>query len=467
MTNDPVNTERGQSILVVDDDASVRRVLTALLEQGGYEVRGVGSGEEALAALDAGCFDLVISDLRMRGMDGMALLGAVVTRHPGLPVMMLTAHGTVPLAVAAMRSGAADFLLKPFDREEILFVVDKALRASKTNRDAPPLPALHGGGIIGRAPALLEVLQVIRRAATGTATVLIRGESGTGKELAARALHDASPRRDGPFVSLHCAALPESLLESELFGYEKGAFTGAVARKPGRVELADGGTLFLDEIGDIPPGTQVKLLRVLQERTFERLGSTRTEKVDVRFVAATHRDLESMAAEGTFREDLFYRLNVVPVWMPPLRERREDIDTLVRHFCSTLARANGRASMAITEEAVALLRTEPWRGNVRELANFVERLVVLSPSDTIDAEHTARELARVPVAKRAPLGALEAGAHSGASPLAALEARRRDGEREEILNALTRAADNRALASRLLGVSRRTLYNKLREHGLS
>jgi two-component system response regulator AtoC len=305
-----------------------------------------------------------------------------------------------------------------------------------------------------------EVLSIVDRVAPSNSTILVRGESGTGKELVARALHQKSPRRAHPFVALHCAALPDNLLESELFGYEKGAFTGAVARKPGRIELAHEGTLFLDEIGDISPSTQVKLLRVLQEREFERLGATQTVKVDVRFVAATHRDLEAMVAAGTFREDLFYRLSVVPLFIPPLRERPSDIAALARHFAHVHAAAH-HVAVTIGQDAVDRLAVLPWPGNVRQLQNFIERLVVLAEAPLIGAADIDRELAR-----ESGLGRPRSS--SEPSPDAAsLDARRREAEKEAIQAALRRAGDNRTVAARLLGVSRRTLYNKLEEYGLS
>jgi two-component system response regulator AtoC len=303
-----------------------------------------------------------------------------------------------------------------------------------------------------------------QRAARGTATVLIRGESGTGKELVARALHEGSPRRAGPFVKLHCAALPDSLLESELFGYEKGAFTGASTRKPGRIELADGGTLFLDEIGEIPLGMQVKLLRVIQEREFERLGGHDTIHVDVRFLAATHRDLEALVARGQFREDLFYRLNVVPLRLPPLRDRAGDVALLARHFCAAHARANHRPDLALADDVVRLLAAQPWPGNVRQLENFIERLVVLTEGPSISTDDVLRELA-AELPRAATDGAADAGPPGAASDLT-LDERQRRSERAGLEAALARAGNNRTLAARLLGVSRRTLYTKLEEHGL-
>ena len=305
-----------------------------------------------------------------------------------------------------------------------------------------------------------EVIELLGRAARSTATVLLRGESGTGKELAARAIHEQSPRRAGPLVVVHCAALPDTLLESELFGHEKGAFTGAVCRKPGRIELADGGTLFLDEIGDVPLAMQVKLLRVLQERTFERLGGTETVKVDVRFVAATHQDLDAMVRAKTFREDLYYRLAVVPIVMPPLRARPEDIAGLVARFAATFGAANGKGAITVAADALERLQRESWPGNIRELQNFVERLVVLTDGTTIGRDDVERELAR-----SVAITPTAAPASPGAST-ATLDDRRRVTEREALREALDRMQGNRTLAARILGISRRSLYNKLAEHGL-
>ncbi len=447
-----------ETLLVVDDDPAVSRILCALLEQEGKEAVHVGSAEAGLAKLESQPVDVVITDLKMPGMDGMAFLETVRRRWPDIPVLMLTAHGTVPLAVEAMRHGAADFILKPFDRDELLFAVKKALAARPKEAPPPRLEPADTEGFVGAGPAMEAVRETLARAARGMATVLIRGETGTGKEVAARALHRASPRRDGPFVKVHCGALPDTLLESELFGYEKGAFTGATHRKPGRVDLAQGGTLFLDEIGDASPVIQLKLLRLLQDREYERLGGTETLKADVRFVAATHRDLESLVASGAFREDLFYRLNVVPIFLPPLRDRPGEVRVLAQHFCGHFAAANERPEMHLSDEALALLEAQPWPGNVRELENFVERLVVLSDGPEIGAADVRRELERRPPVSAA---VSEAGAADGT-----LEARRKEGEKEAILEALRRAGNNKTLAARILGVSRRTLYNKLAQYGI-
>ncbi|WP_224361213.1 sigma-54-dependent transcriptional regulator [Hyalangium versicolor] len=455
------------SVLLVDDDPAVAKVLGALLAQAGLTVHTTKNGAEALAVLGQKPIDVVVSDVRMPGMSGLELLAEVTRAYADVPVVLITAHGTVPMAVEAMKAGAADFILKPFDREEILFTIRKALLRAQGDAERQPLKT---SAFVGRSAAMAEVESLLRRAAGGTATVLLRGESGTGKELAAKVVHDESPRRSGPFVKLHCAALPETLLESELFGYEKGAFTGAATRKPGRVELANGGTLFLDEIGDITPHVQVKLLRLLQEREFERLGGTQTLKVDVRFVAATHRPLEEMVKKGEFREDLFYRLNVVPVWLPPLRARPEDTEPLARHFLEVHAKANGKQPFTLALDALQALQAQPWPGNVRQLQNFMERLVVLSDGPALTGEDVARELSRQPglmpaPPQVAPPNAAPVATPGGTEPKT-LESQRRETERQALLDALRRAGDNRTLAARLLGISRRTLYNKLEEHGL-
>jgi len=430
-----------QKVLVVDDDAALLTVLKALLLQAGLSVHTAADAHAALAHLETHPVDLVLTDLRMPGLDGLGLLDAVRARDPSIPVVLLTAHGSVPLAVEAMRRGAADFVQKPFDRDELLFCLQKALAVGKEAAFDPR----------GReqAATLRALEERIDRAAASAATVLVTGESGTGKEVVARAIHARSPRAKGPFVAVHCAALPDALLESELFGYERGAFTGATQRKPGRVELAAGGTLFLDEIGDVTPLVQVKLLRLLQERTFDRLGGTASQRADVRFVAATHRDLAAMAKTGAFREDLFYRLAVVPIELPPLRARRAEIPRFCREFCADHARAAGKA-LSFDESALALLGEQPWPGNIRQLQNFVERLVVLSDGPVLTARDVGRELEQLaPVTHDAPLDEARKGA-----------------ERVAVVDALARAQGNRTRAARLLGVSRRTLYNKLAEHGL-
>jgi DNA-binding NtrC family response regulator len=446
----------GGRVLVVDDDRAVGTVLTGLLKQAGHDASYVSSAEDALARCASRPVDVVLTDLRMPTMDGMELLERLAERAPGVPVIMLTAHGTVETAVEAMKKGAADFLAKPPDRDEVLFTVGKALRSSRHAAEQPagPPPPAADAPWLGDSEPMKEVAGLIERAAKTSSTVLLRGESGCGKEVAARAIHALSGRADGPFVPVHCAALPENLLESELFGYEKGAFTGANTRKPGRVELADGGTLFLDEIGDVSGSVQVKLLRLLQEKEYERLGGTESLNADVRFVAATHRDLDEMVEKGEFREDLFFRLNVIPIWIPPLRERRADIPPLAKRFCLEIGKQNGRPEVMLDPSAIERLSQLDWPGNVRELSNFVERLVVFVDEDRISAEDVERELSRQPKRKGAPA------ASSGAETL---DEMREEAERTAILQALERAGGNRTKAARLLGISRRTLYNKLAE----
>ncbi|HET7544158.1 MAG TPA: sigma-54 dependent transcriptional regulator [Polyangiaceae bacterium] len=439
-------------VLLVDDDAAITTVLGSLLKQEGMAVTCAASGAEALAALTKHPVDLVVTDLRMPGMDGMTLLRRIAQSYPDLPVVVLSAHGTVPLAVDAMKAGAADFLTKPFDRDEVVFVLEKALASAALDQ-----PSQSAFSLLAASPKMADVRETIRRSATSSATVLILGESGVGKEVVARAIHESSARKDKPFIKINCAAFPDTLLESELFGYEKGAFTGANLRKPGRIELANGGTLLLDEIGDVPLTTQVKLLRVIQAKEVERLGGTQTTKVDVRFLAATHRDLSRMVEDGEFRQDLFYRLNVIRLLVPPLRERPEDIELLARHFLLSAAAANARTGFYLEEAALQLLLEQPWPGNVRQLENFIERLVVLSDGPQLTCQDVARELSRDALEVRAMR------ATPAATSEPKLEAQRKDAERKAIVDALRRAAGNRSLAARLLGISRRTLYTKLAE----
>ena len=443
------------SILVVDDDVAVGKVMCALLTQAGFGAALVDSGETALKEFERRAYDLVLTDVRMPGMGGVELLKVVSAKY-AIPVVLISAHGTFDLAVEALRLGAADFIKKPFERDEIVFVMKKVLQGSEQARNAPPRvqrsessEALQA--ILGRAPAIESLRQQIRKVATTPATVLIRGESGTGKELVATALHQLSPRAKGPLVRLNCGALTESLLESELFGHEKGAFTGAVQRKPGRAELAHGGTLFLDEIGDVTPALQVKLLRLLQEKQFERVGGTETLSVDVRFVAATHQPLEDMVKRGAFREDLFYRLNVVPLSVPPLRERSEDLEVLVDHFLKTLATTHGR-EVRCDPEVLAALKKRSWPGNIRELQNLMERLVVLADGDRITLGDLPPEL--------------NSGSAAGPEAGGSLASQRQNSERDAVKQAISKAKGNRSVAARLLGISRRTLYNKLETLGL-
>ena len=454
------------NFLIASADDAASEALGAVLFAAGFGGRRVATGKDALLELERGSYDVVIADQGLRDVPGGALPKALAERGVELTVVVLVE--AVADGVAVVRAGAADFLRKPVDREEVLYVLRKALRSVEIEADEPPrsIAFVPTTELIGNSEPMQELGRTLRRAANGVATVLVRGESGTGKELVARLVHDLSPRRAGPFLKVHCAALPDQLLESELFGYERGAFTGATARKPGRVELAQGGTLFLDEIGDITPATQVKLLRVLQDRQFERLGGTETIDADVRFVTATHRDLEGLVKAGKFREDLFYRLNVVTLAVPPLRSRRGDIEALALHFCDTVAAANGRSRTMLDAEALALLEQQDFPGNVRQLQNFVERLVVMGTGPRVSAADVARELGRA-------AGALGFAEATGLTPkldldqsALELEVTLKKAERRALERALKSAAGNKNVAARLLGISRRSLYYKLEEHGL-
>jgi DNA-binding NtrC family response regulator len=383
---------RSGRILVVDGDVNPRAVLADQLRGEGYEVETASDGTAALGAYEAFAPHVVITDLALPDLNGVDLMKQIRAKEDCAEVIVLAAHGAVATAVDAMRSGAADYLAKPVDIHELLVVLDKVFETSRLRRETRQLRArvrdrVPPDNMVGQAPAIQRVFEIVDQLASSRATVLITGESGTGKELIANALHYRSPRAHGPFVKLHCAALAESLLESELFGHDKGSFTGAMARKDGRFSLADGGTLFLDEIGDISPSIQVKLLRFLQEHEFERVGSTQTIKVDVRVIAATNRNLPEEVAKGRFREDLFYRLNVVSIEMPPLRDRRTDIIELARFFIERYAKQNDRAIEGLSPDAAALLLAYDWPGNVRELENAIERAVVLAPPGVIGPEH--------------------------------------------------------------------------------
>ncbi len=436
-------------VLVVDDDPSVTRVLGGLLGQAGYGVETAPTAEAALPILENRPVDAVITDLKMPGMGGASLLAEIRRRWDDVPVLVLTAYPSVESAVDAMRAGAYDYLQKPFQREDLLHTLEKAILASER-------PAAAGEGtLVGKSRAMAEVDALVEKVARTSATVLLLGETGVGKEVVARAIHSRSPRAGKAFLTVHCAALPENLLESELFGYEKGAFTGAASRKPGRLELAEGGTLFLDEIGEVTPATQVKLLRILQDRAFERVGGTETLVADVRILAATHRDLDSMRAEQKFRDDLFYRLNVFPIRIAPLRERREDVPDLARQLLSR-AQAHATGPLQLSEDALAVLVAYDWPGNVRELGNLLERLAILLGQGTIRADDVRASLPRPPRDSAPPSGT------SGPSGAGLAEARAA-GEKEAILKALESARGNRSHAAKLLGVSRKTLYAKLAE----
>ncbi len=444
------------TILIVDDERHTREGLARAL-RGDYAVAEAENGQRALEWLETHAADVILTDLRMPHMDGLQLLARLLGREPKPIVIMLTAYGNVETAVEAMKRGAYDFLAKPVNLDRLELLLTRALAERQlgveNQRLRAQLDSKYGfANIIGTSPAMQAVFDTIRHVAPTKATVLIQGESGTGKELVARALHQASPRREGPFVPVHCAALAPTLLESELFGHEKGAFTGAVERRRGRFEMADGGTLFLDEIGELEPSLQVKILRVLEERAFERVGGSETVTVNVRLVAATNKDLRQLVADGKFREDLFYRLFVVNLTLPPLRERDGDIVLLTQHYLKTLAAENGKSVPTLTAEAMDALTAYSWPGNVRELRNVIERMVVLNSTGKLTLDD-------VPATVRQ-------GAHDSGRDATRAGRVLRDAERQLIEDALRQHRGNRTKAAQHLGISRRTLHRKLNEFGL-
>lgn len=440
---------RDRVILIVDDDASHRMMLKAVLEEAGYGVMEAGSAEEARAVLERSGADAVLMDLKMPGMGGLKGLQMIRGKHPGLPVIMMTAYATVPTAVEALKGGARDYLTKPLDIEEVRITLDRVLeqhRLSEENRMLRERLAATGRypHIIGESPPMKKVFETMAMVAPTDSTVLITGESGTGKELVAEAIHRDSPRAQGPLVRVNCAALPESLLESELFGHEKGAFTGAVRRRTGRFQAADGGTIFMDEIAEMSPAVQAKLLRVLESSAFEPLGSSDTIRVDIRVIAATNRSLKSEISEGRFREDLYYRLAVVPIHLPPLRERREDIPPLAGRFLKLYGDRLGRDIAGLSTDALDALLGYDWPGNVRELENFIERAVIVCSGKWIDKTCFPDEIGNP--ASAPP----EKGGRS-------LE----EMEREIIARTLEETGGNKSEAARRLRISRQTLLKKI------
>ena len=449
-------------LLVVDDEEPQRRALAGILERAGYEVATAAEGQEALSLLDGRSFDLMLTDQRMPVLDGLELLDRARRATPDLPVVLMTAFGSVSSAVEAIKRGAVDYLTKPFEKDELLLVVDKAIRQRRLETEVATLRgALRDryklDSIIGGSPVMQDVFALIHRVAATDVPVLITGESGTGKELVARAIHQHGRRASGPFVALNCAAVPETLLESEFFGHERGAFTGAVRAHGGRFEQADGGTLFLDEIGAMRVDLQAKLLRAIQEGEIQRLGATAPRRVDVRMLTATCEDLQAAIRRRTFREDLYYRLNVVPIELPPLRDRIEDLPMLVSHFARTAARKFGRAEMAVAPEVLDILQRYPWPGNVRELENCVERMVVLSQGSRLEASD-------VPAQFRKSGGPGETGIDGFDLPPRGV--RLGDLERHLIHQALDRTRGHLRPAARLLGISYKTLQYRIRKHGL-
>ncbi len=456
------------TVLIADDEANLRKVLRTLLERDGHDTISVADGAAALAAVQEGGVDILITDLRMPGMTGLELLRQVSTIEPGIPVILITAHGSVDTAVSALKSGAFDYITKPFDKDELKLAVRKAVSVSSTARRRPLPPDQNLGrfGMVGQSAKMREVFAVIEKVATTPSTVLITGESGTGKELVAAALHAQSPRRDAPLIKVNCAAIPKDLMESEFFGYEQGAFTGAVGSKPGRFELADKGTLFLDEIAEIPAAMQVKLLRALQEGEFERVGGVRTIRVDVRVIAATNRILAREIEAGNFREDLFYRLNVVPLALPPLRERTDDIRLLVEAFIAKYNKRLGRSVTGVDDAALAALGRYMWPGNIRELENVIERTILFAETAVI-GEADLPELLRQPPAVATPR--VEPPRHpieAGASMKEIVKQATEEIERDLIQKALEVTGGNVTRAASLLRISRKGLQNKMKEFGL-
>jgi two-component system response regulator AtoC len=487
-------------ILVADDEPNLRRVLHAILRREGHEVVQAVDGAEALTMLEG--VDVIVTDLRMPKVDGMEVLRTAVRTQPHVPVIMVTAYGSVGQAVEAIKAGAFDYIEKPFEQDQIRLVIEKAVKQAAANGVAPR-QALYVAddkdeikgryGLVGDSGEMHNIFGVIEKVADSPSTVLITGESGTGKELVAKALHENSSRKHGPFIKINCAAIPKTLMESELFGYEKGAFTGATSSKPGRFELADGGTLFLDEIGEIPVEMQVKLLRAIQESEFERVGGIKTIKVDVRLITATNRDLEQEIARGNFRDDLYYRLNVVPLQIPPLRKRRGDIPLLVRHIIKRFNERLKKNVAGIADDALAALESHNWPGNIRELENVLERTILFTKNEKITRADLPEELgqaaaaaaahavpAAAPHAPSAPVavstsanepddgdGDDDAPAVAGDSSLKEIvRAETSRVERELIAKALNETGGNVTQAAKLLKISRKSLQMKMKELGL-
>src|SRR5579883_146652 len=446
-------------VLVVEDEEKLRRVIELQLTSAGFEVDKAATAEEGIKVVDRA--DLVLTDLRLPHMDGLELLALIRRQNAQVPVVVMTAYGSIETAVESMKAGATDFLLKPFSLDHLMQVVQKALEVRALRDENRKLKEELGrryeyDNIIGRSEPMQEIFATVERVAPSRATVLLAGESGVGKDLIARAIHFRSPRKDRPLVKINCSAIPENLMESELFGYEKGAFTGAVTSKPGKFEQADTGTVFLDEIGDVPGPIQVKLLRILQEREFERLGSNVTRHTDVRVIAATNQDLRAALEQGTFREDLYYRLNVVPINIPPLRDRKQDIPFLANHFIKKLAPESGSQVESITDAGMEKLMAYHWPGNVRELENVIERSLVMARGTELDA-------ADIKLESGAPRPKPQNDGNVHFLP---------DGmtldqyEQELIREALKRAGGNKSQAARLLGLTRNALRYRLTQMGL-
>jgi two-component system response regulator HydG len=454
VSKDRKKPAEGARVLVADDDASARSAMQTLLGQEGFDVVLAEDGPSAIACFEDVGADVLVTDLRMPGMDGIEVMRRVREMNPDVVAVLATSSADVATAVRAMQEGAEHYLTKPVQMDELVFVIRRALDRRKLKNEATELRSrlkdrLRFDNIVGSSPAIQEVFNIIEQVAPSKASVLVTGESGTGKELVAQAIHEHSPRASAPFVKLHCAALAETILESELFGHEKGSFTGAMGRREGRFKQADAGTLFLDEIGEISPAIQVKLLRFLQERAFERVGGNETVKVDVRIIAATNRDLASEVAAGKFREDLYYRLNVVNIEMPPLRARPSDLLPLADHFLARFSKENGKKIEGFSEDALERITTYRWPGNIRELENVIERGVVLCDGPTLTAKHLPTGVGAVPKgAVRIPGSTLE------------------EVERHLILATLEACGGRTAAAAKMLDTSIRKIQYKLHEYGV-
>jgi two-component system nitrogen regulation response regulator NtrX len=448
----------GEHILIVDDEPAIQASLRGVFEDEGYRVSAVGTGGDAVRLMADDLPDLVFLDIWMPGMDGLDTLGEIKRRHPEATVVMISGHGTIETAVKATRLGAYDFIEKPLSLEKTLLTVSRALEHARLERENRNLRERLDDRfeMIGDSPAMRELRSQVAIAAPSTGRVLIHGENGSGKEVVARAIHALSARSEQPFVEVNCAAIPDDLIESELFGHEKGAFTGALARRRGRFELADGGTLFLDEIGDMSLRTQAKVLRALEEQAFERVGGKDTIKVDVRVIAASNRDLQALIGPGGFREDLFYRLNVIPIEVPPLREHKEDIPLLIDHFVAIACTENGRRLKTVSGEALAYFFSYDWPGNVRELRNMVERLVIMAPGDVIGVED-------LPVPLR-PKGEPHA---ASVEREKSLKEARDNFERAYILAELRAHDWNMTRTAQRLGIERSHLYRKVKAYGIA
>jgi DNA-binding NtrC family response regulator len=450
-------------ILIVDDELNMRLVLQAMLKKEGYAVTTASNGMEALKILKADQMDIVVTDLKMPKLDGMGLLGEIIRDYPSIPVIIITAHGTIATAVDALKKGAFDYITKPFEQDELKQVIQKAVKTRRLDEDEALLNPddIDRYGIIGSSDRITEIFETIKRVAPTTTTILITGETGTGKELIARAIHRNSPRKNNPFIKINCAAIPESLMESELFGYEKGAFTGAATKKQGRFELAHKGTLFLDEVGELPKDMQVKLLQVIQEQEFERVGGLQTIKVDVRLITATNRNLFEDVKDGRFREDLYYRLNVIPAHLPPLRERKEDIPVLIGFFIEKFNKKLDRSVKYIDEKVTNLLIQYAWPGNIRELENLVERMILMARGDTIVFADLPSELkTTIESDSTGPSGIRQ-------KPFKdIMKNHMEDIEKQMIISVLEECGNNVTRAAKKLGLSRKGLQLKMMKYKL-